>query len=398
VSYRVLDDGKLSQEAFLPYASQWVDEDDIAAVVEVLRGSWLTQGPRIRDFEARAAEACGAKYAVAVATGTAALHCAAFAAGVGPGDEAITAAITFVASANCVAYLGARPVLADVDPETVCCDPADVERRITARTKAVIAVDFAGHPADMDALAALARRRGLALIEDAAHSLGARYHGRPVGTLADMTVLSFHPVKHITTGEGGMILTDREDLRDRLQLFRTNGITNQRQALERPDEGPWYYEMQVLGYNYRITDLQCALGLSQLAKLGSFVARRRAIAARYRAGFADVPEVIVPRERPGVESSYHLYPIQLDLERLRASRREVFEALRARNIGVQVHYIPVHLQPYYRQHFGHRPGDFPAAERYYARCISLPMYPRLGDADVDRVIAVVRELVTAGRA
>ncbi len=399
MTYTTLDQHNLAREQFIPYASQWLDEEDIAAVVNVLRGSWLTQGPAVREFEREVAAYCGARYAVAVATGTAALHCAAFAAGLGPGDEAITSAITFVASANCAAYLGARPVLAEIDPATITMDVGDLERRLSPRTKAIIPVDFAGHPAELEEIMALARAHCAIVIEDAAHSLGAIYRGKRVGTLADMTILSFHPVKHITTGEGGIVLTDNDALYEKLQLFRTHGITNRPEQLEHRTEGDWYYEMQALGYNYRMTDLQCALGISQLRKLDRFVARRREIAQRYREGFADLTEfATLPSEQPYADSSYHLYVLQFHLERLRATRKELFDALRARQIGVHVHYIPVHLQPYYQRTYGYRRGDFPNAERYYERCLTIPMYPRMSDADVERVIASVRDVVLAARA
>jgi UDP-4-amino-4,6-dideoxy-N-acetyl-beta-L-altrosamine transaminase len=397
VTYSTLDEGRLSEERFLPYGTQWLDEQDIQAVLEVLRGDWLTQGPKVREFEARVAERCGARYGVAVATGTAALHCAAFAAGIGAGDEVITSALTFVASANCILYLGGRPVFADIDPVTLTCDPGEVAQRVTQRTKALIPVDFAGHPADMDELMEVARHHGLTVIADAAHSIGATYRGRLVGTLADMTVLSFHPVKHITTGEGGMVLTDDVGFYERLMLFRTHGITNRTELLTGPSEGGWYYEMQALGFNYRITDLQCALGLSQLARLDAFVARRREIADCYTRSFVDVPEIITPQERPYVRSSYHLYVLQFDFSRLHITRAELFAALRKKKLGVQVHYIPVHLQPFYRDRFDCRRGDFPKAEAYYDRCLTIPLYPRMSDADVHRVVGAVREVVEAAR-
>lgn len=379
--------------------SQWIDEEDIDAVIGALRGSWLTQGPTVAEFEARMAAYCGARYAVAVATGTAALHCAAFAAGVGPGDDVVTSPITFVASANCAAYLGATPVFADIDPQTLTVDPAALAGRISPRTKALIPVDFAGHPAEMDDIMALARRHRLIVIEDAAHSLGATYRSRRVGALADLTVFSFHPVKAMTTGEGGMILTDDPALYEKLLLFRTHGITSRPERLDDRSEGPWYYEMQALGFNYRITDLQCALGISQLRKLDRFVARRRDIARRYAEGLADLSELVdIPRERGDVLSAYHLYVVQLKPHRLRASRREVFSALRQRRIPVQVHYLPVHLQPYYRQRFGYRRGDYPQAEQYYERCLTLPLYPRMSDAEVARVIDEVRQAILAARA
>jgi UDP-4-amino-4,6-dideoxy-N-acetyl-beta-L-altrosamine transaminase len=373
----------------LPYGRQWLDDDDIDAAVRVLRGDWLTQGPGVAAFEQALAEACGARHAVAVSSATAGLHLGCFAAGVGPGDVGITSPITFVASANCIAYCGGTPCFADIDPATVTLDPAALEAVcIRRKPKVIIPVDFAGQPADLPAIQHIAQHQGAIVIEDAAHSIGARYqhdgiwHRTGSCAHADMAVVSFHPVKHITTGEGGAVLTNSPDLYARLLRLRSHGITREPALLTR-DDGPWYYEQHELGFNYRITDIQCALGRSQLRKLPRFVERRRQLVERYRARLADLAaEVELLLEGAGRHSSYHLLIAQL---RNSAVRRRTFEALAARGIRCQVHYIPVHLQPWYREHVGTRDGDFPRAEAYYERCISLPLFPAMTDADVDRV-------------
>lgn len=379
------------RQTMLPYGRQWLDEDDIAAVVGVLRSDWLTTGPKVAELEQAFAALVGAREAVAVSSGTAALHAAMHALDVRPGDEVIVPAMTFAASANCVVYQGATPVFADVDADTLLLDPASVAARITARTRAIIAVDYAGQPCDYDALHALAGRHGLALVDDAAHALGGRYNGRPVGTLADVNTFSLHPVKHITTGEGGVVITEDAALARRMRIFRNHGIASDHRQRER--QGSWLYEMVELGYNYRLTDFQCALGLSQLRRLATAVARRQAIAQRYDAAFADVPEVAPLAVRAEVSHAYHLYVIRLGLERLRAGRAEVFAALRAEGLGVNVHYIPVHLHPYYRQRFNTAPGDCPEAERAYERIVSLPLFPAMAGQDVDDVIAAVTKVV-----
>ncbi len=367
----------------LPYGRHWIDESDIARVVEVLRSDWLTTGPAIPRFEEAVAAFTGARFGVAVSSGTAALHAAMYAAGIGQGDEVIVPPITFVATANAVVYQGGTPVFADVDPETLLLDPTAAEGRITARTKAIIAVDYAGQPCDYDALRAVAKRHGLMLIADACHSLGATYRGRTVGTLADLTVFSFHPVKHITTGEGGMVVTGRADLRDRMTAFRNHGIdTDHRQ---RAEQGTWHYEMRDLGYNYRITDFQCALGLSQLGKLPEWLKRRRAIAASYDKAFAATPLVRPVRVESAVRHAYHLYPVRVDFPMLGNDRVGLFQQLREQGIGVNVHYIPVHLQPFYRHRFGIRAGLCPVAEAAYEELISLPIFPAMTDAQVDQV-------------
>lgn len=395
-------------ESFIPYGRQSLDDDDIAAVVEVLRGDWLTQGPKIPAFEEAVAERIGAKHGVAVATGTAALHAACYAAGIGPGDEIITSPITFAASGNCALYLGASVKFADIRPDTYCLDPAKLEAAITPRTKAIIPIDYTGQPCDIDAINEIASRHGITVIQDAAHALGATYKGRPVGSLAAMSIFSFHPVKHVAMGEGGLIATDDDELAGRLRLFRTHGITNDPARIRLGDQAadndgtqlrgsnadepaPWYYEMQALGFNYRITDIQCALGLSQLGKLERFLARRRALAKRYTAAFSDSPALVVPHQEADRESAWHLYMLRLRLDRIDKTRRQVFEALRARKIGVHVHYIPLHLQPYYRDKFGYRRGDFPEAEAFYDAALTIPLYPGMTDQDCERVIQSVFE-------
>ncbi len=389
------------RDTFLPYARQWIEEDDVAAVNEVLRGDWLTTGPAMAEFEREFAARVGAAFAVAVSSGTAALHAACFAAGVGRGDEVITSPLTFVASANCALFLGARPVFADVDPKTYNISPKEIEKKITPQTKAIVPVHFTGQPCDLEPIHEIARRHNLVVIEDAAHALGAAYKGRPVGGLSDLTVFSFHPVKHITTGEGGMVTTNDEELYQWLLLFRNHGIVREREMLVE-DQGPWYYEVQDLGYNYRLTDIQAALGLSQLKKLDRFLARRRRIAALYNEAFAALPEVEVPYQAPYADSAWHLYVLALRLERLRKSRREIFEALRAENIGVHVHYLPVYRHPFYRWL-----GDpdsctlqgfyCPNAEELYERIITLPLFPAMSDRDAADVIAAVYRVISWAR-
>jgi perosamine synthetase len=375
----------------LPYGRHEIDDDDVRAVTEALRSGWVTTGPAVAAFEAAAAELVGARHAVAYSSGTAALHGAAFAAGLGPGDEAITTPLTFCATANCVLYQGATPVFADVSPDTLNLDPEELARRFTPRTKAVLAVDFTGHPADLDPIADLAERNGATLIEDACHALGARYRGRPVGAISRLTVFSFHPVKHVTTGEGGMVTTDDAGLADRLRLFRNHGLdsdANQRQA-----RGQWRYDMVALGYNYRLSDLNCALGRSQLEKLPANLSRRREIAARYTAAFSAIPGVRPPAVRPDVEPAWHLYVIRLEGEALRGRRDDVLAALKAENIGANVHYVPVHTLRYYRERFGYRGGEYPIAESASESLVTLPLFPGLTDADVSDVVTAVAKVV-----
>ena len=376
--------GRPVRDRVLPYGRQAVEEEDIQSVVEVLRSDWLTTGPKVGEFEEAFAARVSAKHAVAVSSGTAALHAAVFAAGLSAGDEGITTPMTFAATANCLVYQGATPVFADVCNDTLNIDPKLVEARLTSRTKAILPVAYTGQSADMDEIMAIAEQRGLTVIEDASHALGAKYHGRPVGSVAHLTTFSFHPVKHITTAEGGMVTTNDDKLASRLRLFRSHGISSD--ARERAAAGQWFYEMVELGYNYRLPDITCALGLSQLRRLDANLKRRREIAALYREAFQDNSGVIVPSERPDVESAWHLYPIRV-AEGL--DRGDFFRALRAENIGVNVHYIPVHLHPYYRNKFGYRGGEFPIAEKAYSQLISLPMFHAMTAQDVNDVIEAV---------
>jgi perosamine synthetase len=385
-----LHGGRPVRPALLPYGRHWVDDADVAAVVASLRSGWVTTGPPIARFEQAVAAQVGAARGVAVSSGTAALHAAMFAAGVGPGDEVIAPPLTFAATTNAALYLGGVPVFADVRADTLTLDPAEVERKLTPRTRVVVAVDYAGQPCELDALRALTRPRGIALIEDAAHALGARYRGRPLGAIADLTVWSFHPVKHVTTGEGGMVTTDDAGLADRCVRFRNHGITTD--AAQREAAGDWVYEMVDLGFNYRLTDLQCALGLAQLGKLEGFLARREAIAARYHEALGGLTGLTLPAVAADVRHAWHLYPVRLDLERLSADRRTVFSALRAEGIGVNVHYIPVYWHPYYRG-LGYEKGLCPRAEAAYERLLSLPMFPAMTDRDVDDVVAAMRKVL-----
>jgi len=383
--------GEPVRHEMLPYGRQLIDEADIAAVVEVLRGDWLTTGPMVEAFETAFANYVGADHAVVVNSGTAALHASIFAAGIGPGDEVIVPALTFAASANCVLYLGGRPVFVDVEADTLLIDATKVESLITARTKAIVAVDYAGQPCDYQALQDIAIRHDLTLVSDACHALGASYRGQAVGTLADLNCFSFHPVKHITTAEGGMIATQDEDLARRMRWFRNHGITTDHR--QRAKEGAFAYDMVALGYNYRLADLNCALGLSQLAKLNGWVARRREIAEQYDRAFSTIPQVRTPARRMGRASSWHIYPVLLDLAAIGRSREDVFAALRAENIGVNVHYRPVYLHSYYAG-LGYQPGLCPIAEDAYARLITLPIHPGMSDGDVYDVVEAVKKVLS----
>jgi UDP-4-amino-4,6-dideoxy-N-acetyl-beta-L-altrosamine transaminase len=377
----------------LPYGRQSIDEEDIAAVVETLRSDWLTTGPKVDEFEEAFAAWVGARHSVSFSSGTAALHGAAFAAGIGAGDEAITSPLTFAATANCVLYQEGRPVFADVRRDTLNIDTDRIAKLVTPRTKALLPVDYAGHTADLDELSVIANHHGLTMIEDACHALGAEYRGRRVGGISQMTVFSFHPVKHLTTGEGGMVTTDNPDFADTLRKFRNHGISSG--ARERLAQGQWYYEMVLLGFNYRLTDIACALGLRQLSKVESNLARRREIAAKYNAAMNGMSEISLPFVDEEILPAWHLYPIRLALCSLSASRVEILQALRAENIGVNVHYIPVHLHPYYRERFGYKRGDYPVAESACDSLISLPMFHGMSDRDVDDVICAVEKVLGA---
>ena len=370
----------------IPYGKQTIEQDDIQAVVDVLKSDFLTTGPKIAEFEQTVADYVGAKYAVAISNGTSALHAACFAAGIGPGDEVITTPLTFAASANCVLYCGGTPVFADVDPKTYNIDPEDIRRKITDRTKAIIAVHLAGQPCDMDAIHSIAREHGLIVIEDGAHALGSVYRGKRVGSLSDMTTFSFHPVKPITTGEGGMIVTDNEEFYKKMVLFRSHGITRDASMMTRND-GPWFYQQFDLGYNYRITDIQCALGCSQMKKLDRFLVRRKEIVARYNEAFADCDNIITPYQLSDTESGWHLYIVQVK----NCDRRQVFETMREKGIGVNVHYIPVYMHPYYQEH-GYENVHCANAEEIYSHIISLPLYPGLTSEQQDYVIDTLKSL------
>jgi len=380
----------------IPYGKQWIAEDDIAAVVEVLRSDWLTTGPKVDAFEAAFVDFVGMREAVAVSNGTAALHAAMFALGIGPGDEVVVPAMTFAATANCVLYQGGTPVFADVDPDTLLLDPESVEARITRRTKAIIAVDYAGQPCDYDEIGRVAEKHGLALVADACHSLGATYRGRRVGSLALLNTFSFHPVKHITTGEGGMVTTNDPELAARMRSFRNHGISADFRQRERA--GSWYYEVTDLGYNYRVSDIQCALGRSQLRKLPGWIARRREIAASYDAALSDTIGVEPLSVHGDREHGYHLYVVRFQTEKPEADRNSAFTSLRRRGVGVNVHYVPVHLHPLCRDKLGTGPGVCPVAEGAYARILSLPIFPKMTDREVktvtSRVLDALREAVS----
>ena len=390
-----IDGGRPVRRTALPYGRQMLDEADIEAVVEVLRGDWLTTGPNVATYEHAVAEYTGVKHAVAVASGTAALHAAVAAIGAGPGDEIITSPLSFAASANCALYCGAKPVFADVQPDTCNLDPGSVEAAITPRTKAIVAVHYAGQPADMDEIHSIAQRHGVVTVEDAAHALGAAYKGWRVGGLSPMTVFSTHPVKPITTGEGGLVTTDDEALAQRVCAFRNHGIAID--AHERARSGDWHYDMAFLGYNYRIPDILCALGRSQLARLGTFLERRRAIARIYDEAFAAVPEVEPIVQNEDRESAWHLYVIRLRLDLLRVERRQVFQALRAEGIGVNVHYIPIYWHSHY-QRMGYGKGLCPQAEAQYERLVTLPLWVGMTDDDAADVIGAMYKVVEAYRA
>jgi len=396
---------EVKRDSIMPYGHQWLDDSDIEEVIKVLKSDWLTQGPKVKEFESALAHYCGAKYAVAFSSGTAALHGAYFVAGISKGDEIITSPITFAATSNAALFLGAKPVFSEIEEETANIDVNLIREKITQKTKAIVPVHFAGQPVDMDELLAIAKKDGLFVIEDACHALGSTYKRRKVGSLSDLTVFSFHPVKNITTGEGGAVLTNQEDLYEKLMMFRHHGITknpekfvNNESAFSHhasrltPRANPWYYEMHYLGSNYRLTDFQCALGLSQLKKLDDFVTKRREIVNQYNQAFKEVEEIEPLTEKPDRFSAWHIYVIKLRLEKLKKTRREIFDYLRNKGIGVQVHYLPVYWHPYY-QRLGYRNGLCPTAEDYYERAITLPLYPSISDSEIRWVIDTFKESI-----
>ena len=384
--------GKPVRENKIYYGRQWIDEDDIKAVSDVLRGDYITCGPHVVSLENKLCEYTGAKHASVVSNGTAALHCACLAAGVKEGDEVITTPLTFAASANCAIYCGARPVFADVDIKTYNIDPESIKARITDKTKAVVAVDFTGQAVKVEEIKKICHDNGLVFIEDAAHSIGTKYNGRQVGSLADMTTFSFHPVKTVTGGEGGAILTNSDEYHTKLVLAHAHGITHDESLMEEaPHEGPWYYEQISMGFNYRLTDFQAALIESQMKKLDSFAARRKEIVARYNEAFKDVPGIIIQEEIPESDTCRHLYIIRLDFDVLKCTRREFFDAMSAENVQCQVHYVPVYYFPFYK-HLGYEKGLCPNAEKIYEGIMSIPLYPKMTDDDVSDVIEAVRKV------
>ncbi|MCO7568710.1 UDP-4-amino-4,6-dideoxy-N-acetyl-beta-L-altrosamine transaminase [Pseudomonas chlororaphis] len=383
----------------IPYGCQSINQADIDAVVQVLQSPWLTQGPTIERFEQALADYCQAGHAVAVCNATAALHIACLAAGLGPGDVLWTSPNTFVASANCARYCGAQVDFVDIDPHTwnmdadLLAQKLEIAERNGTLPKVVVAVAFAGQSANLRLIAQLADRYGFVLIEDAAHAVGASYLGRPVGSGAHaaMTIFSFHPVKIITSAEGGMVLTNRPELAERLRRLRSHGISSDPALMQVPEKGLWYYQQLELGFNYRMTDLHAALGLSQMARLDEFVARRRELAARYQVLLVDLP-LTLPAAQEGADSAWHLYVVRLDLSRIQLTQKQVFEQLRAAGLGVNLHYIPVHLQPYYQEQ-GFAEGDFPEAERYFLEALSLPLFPELTDELQDEVVAHLQRIL-----
>jgi len=379
-------------EKKIGYGHQYIDDADIQAVVDVLKSDYLTCGPKIDEAEEKLCRITGAKHAVLIANGTAALHAICFAAGIGEGDEVITTPITFAASANCALYCGGKPVFADINPETYNIDPDQIEKCITNKTKAVVAVDFTGQAVEINRIKALCDQHGLVFVEDAAHSLGTKYDGKPVGSIADMTEFSFHPVKTCTAGEGGAITTNDDELYKKLLLFRTHGITRNPAWMNKEPEGGWYYQQIDLGYNYRMTDIQAALLSSQLDKLDMFATRRKELVKRYNEAFSKMPEITVQKEIPESDTVRHLYILQFNLEMLKCGRREIFDALQAEGVGVNVHYIPTYTFPYY-QKLGYKMGACPNAEKLYERMVSIPLYYGLTNEQQDKVIEAVQKVI-----
>lgn len=391
-----INGGTPVRKTLIGYGRQYIDQADIEAVVDTLKSPALTCGPKITELEKKLCEVTGAKYAVVVSNGTAALHIAAMAAGIGPGDEVIVSPITFAASANCVLYCGGTPVFADINPKTYNIDPASIREKITDKTKAIVAVDFTGQAVELEEIRKICEENSLILIEDAAHSIGTKYNGKPVGSIADMTTFSFHPVKTVTSGEGGAVTTNDEALYRKLRLYPTHGITRNQEEMLNPSDAGWYYEQVDLGYNYRMTDIQAALLLSQLEKLPAFSARRKEIVKRYDEVFGEMPEIIVQQEIPQSDTTRHLYILRLNTELLTCDRREFFDALRAENIGTQVHYIPVYWHSYYEK-LGYKKGLCPEAEKLYSEILSIPLFFAMSDEDVEDVITAVKKLVEAFR-
>ena len=387
-----IEGGTPVREKPIYYGHQYVDDADVAAVVDVLKSDYLTCGPKIEELEKKLCEITGAKYCVVCSNGTAALHIACLAAGVGAGDEVITTPITFAASANCALYCGARPVFADINPETYNIDPESVKAVTTSKSKAVVAVDFTGQSVELDELVSHCHEHGMVLIEDGAHVIGTKYKGRPNGSIADMTTFSFHPVKTVTAGEGGAVMTNSEEFYKKLLLYRSHGITRDSSLMTQEPDGPWYYQMLDLGYNYRMTDIQAALLLSQLNKLEMFSKRRKEIVARYNEAFASMSELFVQKEIPESDTTRHLYILRIVPSKLRINRLQLFEALKAEGVVGNVHYIPTYYFPYY-QKLGYKKGLCQNAEKLYDEMMSLPLYYGMSDEDVESVIEAVKKVV-----
>jgi dTDP-4-amino-4,6-dideoxygalactose transaminase len=384
------------RSAFLPFSRPCIGPREKQLAIEALESGWITTGPRAQELGERIAARVGVRHGTALNSATGGLHLALAALGIGPGDEVITSTYTFVACGNVIEHVGAEPVLVDVEPDTLCLDPRAVERAITPRTRAIMPVDYGGHPADLDAINALARARGIRVVEDAAHALGAAVGDRPVGALADVTVFSFYATKNLTTGEGGCVVTDDDALAARVELLALHGMD--RDAWKRySDTGNWYYEITSPGFKYNLSDVLAGVGLGQLEHFDEMQRQRAEHVAHYDALFADVPEVRTPRVRPGVTHARHLYPIALELERLTCDRGRFVAELRAENIGSSVHFIPIHLHPYFRRRLGVGPGDFPVAENAYHRAVTLPLFPHMTPRDVEDVVAAVRKIVGAYR-
>lgn len=382
---------------FISYGKQWIDENDIQAVVDILRSDYLTQGPAIEKFENRICELTGARYCIAVSSATAALHLAVMVLNIPSGYEGITSPNTFLATSNALIYNQLKPVFADIDPLTYNINTEQVKKKINNNTKVLLPVHFAGQTCDMEVIFNIAKSKNLFVIEDAAHAIGSKYHdGSMVGNCrySNMTVFSFHPVKTIATGEGGAITTNNPEYYEKLKILRSHGIVREPDKMEK-NPGIWYYEMQELGFNYRMTDMQAALGLSQLTKIHKFISRRREIVNQYNQAFAEVKNITLPYEKLPNSSAFHLYVIQLDFEKIGKSRNNLMMELKTNNIGTQVHYIPVHTQPYYRENYNYNWGDFPIAESYYDKALSIPLYPKMTDEEIKYVINTIKKIINS---
>ncbi len=383
--------GEPVRKTYLPYAKQWVNEEDINKVVEVLKGDFLTTGPYVKEFEKTVASYVGAKYAVAVSNGTAALHMACAAVGISEGDEVLVSSMTFAASSNCVLYCGGTPIFVDIDEKNYNIDIKDLKSKITNKTKAIIAVDYTGQVVNLDEIMKIAKNHNLIVIEDAAHALGSEYNGEKVGSISHMTMFSTHPAKIVTTAEGGIITTNDEQLYKKMMLFRTHGITKDSSIYKEESHGPWYHEQQSLGYNYRMSDLQAGLGINQMKRVDEFVNKRRDIVKIYNEAFSNVDEVITPFQEEFSNSAWHLYVIKLNLNKLNCSKKEFFEAMLKENIGVNLHYLPVYLHPYYKD-LGYKKGECEKAEDLYEKMLTLPLFPLMSEQDIKDVINAVKKI------